>query len=816
MNLVSKEKIVPVNIEEEMKKSYLAYSMSVIVGRALPDVRDGLKPVHRRVLYAMKELGLENNKAYKKCARIVGEVLGKYHPHGDSAVYETLVRMVQEFSLRFPLIDGQGNFGSIDGDSAAAMRYTEARMAAITAEMLKDIDKKTVDFSPNFDASLFEPVVLPAALPNLLINGSTGIAVGMATNMPPHNLGEVVDATVYLIDNPGAEIKDLNKIVKGPDFPTAGIICGREGIKDAYSTGRGKLTVRAKGSIERQKNSKDSIILTELPYQVNKANLISTIADLVQDKKIDGIVDLRDESDKDGVRVVIELRRDVEPQIILNYLYKHTQMETTFGIINLALVNNSPRVLNLKQILTYFVDHRRVIVRRRTQFDLEKALRRAHILEGLKIALDAIDRVIKTIRESKTTAVAKIALMKKFGFSEIQAQAILEMQLQRLTGLERKKIEEEYKALLKDIERYRAILASEKMIEGIIKEELIEIKRKYDNPRRTEIAAKAEDIDIEDLIAEEDMAIAISNSGYIKRLAVSSYRKQKRGGKGVSGMSTREEDFVQQLFVASSKDYLLIFSTKGIVRWLKVYEIPVAGKNAKGKNIINLLSISKDEQISSIVAVKDFSEDSSVVMATAKGNVKKTKLSAFSNPRKSGIVGMTLDKDDRLIGTALSKGKHEILLATKDGKSLRFSEKNIRDMGRGARGVKGINLGAKDEVIGMLVFPPDVEKTGSTILTVTALGFAKRSQFSAYRIQSRAGKGIINVKVTERNGVVVGALPVTEDAEIMVITKSGMIVRCSAKDVRQTGRSTQGVRLISLKKEDKVTSVVNVVSSRGE
>ena len=816
MNLVAKEKIVPVNIEDEMKKSYLAYSMSVIVGRALPDVRDGLKPVHRRVLYAMKDLGLENNKAYKKCARIVGEVLGKYHPHGDSAVYETLVRMVQEFSLRFPLVDGQGNFGSIDGDSAAAMRYTEARMAAVTAEMLKDIDKQTVDFSPNFDASLFEPVVLPAALPNLLINGSTGIAVGMATNMPPHNLGEVVDATVHLIDNPGVEIKDLNKIIKGPDFPTAGIICGREGIKDAYLTGRGKLTVRAKGSIERQKNSKDSIILTELPYQVNKANLIATIAEMVQEKKIDGIVDLRDESDKDGVRVVIELRRDVEPQIILNYLYKHTQMETTFGIINLALVNNSPRVLNLKQLLTYFVDHRRVIIRRRTQFDLDKALRRAHILEGLKIALDAIDRVIKTIRESKTTVIAKSALMKKFGFSEIQAQSILEMQLQRLTGLERKKIEDEYKALLKDIELYRAILASEKMIEGIIKDELIEIKRKYDNPRRTEIAAKAEDIDIEDLIAEEDMAIAISNSGYIKRLAVSSYRKQKRGGKGVSGMATREEDFVQQLFVASSKDYLLIFSNTGIVRWLKVYEIPVAGKNAKGKNIINLLSISKDEQISSIVAVKDFSDDYYIVMATAKGNIKKTKLSAFSNPRKSGIVGMTLDKDDLLIGTALSKGKHEILLATKDGKSLRFPEKNIRDMGRGARGVKGVNLGAKDEVISMLVFPPDVEKTGSTILTVTALGFAKRSKFSEYRVQSRGGKGIINVKVTERNGSVVGALPVTEDAEIMAITKSGMIVRCSAKDVRQTGRSTQGVRLISLKKEDKVTSVANVVSAKDD
>ena len=816
MNLVAKEKIVPVSIEEEMKKSYLAYSMSVIVGRALPDVRDGLKPVHRRVLYAMKELSLEHSKPYKKSARIVGEVLGKYHPHGDVAVYDTLVRMVQEFSLRFPLIDGQGNFGSIDGDSPAAMRYTEARMAAVTAEMLKDIDKETVDFTPNFDATLNEPVVLPAALPNLLINGSSGIAVGMATNMPPHNLGEIVDATVYLIDNPDTDIKQLSRIVKGPDFPTGGIICGRDGIKDAYMTGRGKLTIRAKGSIERQKNSKDSIIITELPYQVNKANLITAIADLVQAKKVEGITDIRDESDKDGIRVVIELRRDVEPQIILNYLYKHTQLETTFGIINLALVNNSPRVLNLKQILSHFVDHRRVVIRRRTQFDLDRALRRAHILEGLRIAINAIDKIIKTIRESKSTPAAKTALMKGFGLSEIQAQAILEMQLQRLTALERNKIEDEYKALLKDIENYRAILASDKKIDGIIKDELIEIKKKYDNERRTEIAGKAEEIEIEDLIVEEDMAIAVSNSGYIKRLPVSAYRKQKRGGRGVSAMATREEDFVKQLFVASSKDYLLIFSNTGVVRWLKVYEIPVASKNAKGKNIVNLISITKDEYISSIVAVKDFSEDQYVVMATAKGNVKKTKLSAFSNPRRGGIVGMTLDKEDALIGTALSRGKNEILLATKQGKSLRFPEKNIRDMGRAARGVRGISLAPKDEVIGMFVFPPDVDKTGSTLLTVTSLGFAKRSLFSEYRLQSRGGKGIINVKVTDRNGVVVGALPVTENDEVMAITKSGMVVRCSADDVRQTGRSTQGVRLVSLKQGDMVMSVATVVSSKEE
>ena len=815
-SLAGKEKIVPVYIEEEMKTSYLAYSMSVIVGRALPDVRDGLKPVHRRVLYAMKDLSLEYNKSYKKSARIVGEVLGKYHPHGDTAVYDAMVRMVQEFSLRYPLVDGQGNFGSVDGDSAAAMRYTEARMASITSEMIKDIEKKTVDFTPNFDATLEEPTVLPAAIPNLLINGSTGIAVGMATNMPPHNLGEIVDATVELIDNPSTDVKQLNKIVKGPDFPTGGIICGRDGIKSAYATGRGKLIIRAKGSIERQKNNKDSIIITELPYQVNKANLITAIAALVQAKKVDGITDLRDESDKDGIRIVIELRRDVEPQIILNYLYKHTQLETTFGIINLALVNNSPKVLNLKQIITLFVDHRRNIVRRRTQFDLDRALKRAHILEGLKIALDKIDQIIKTIRASKSALEAKVALMKKFGLSEIQAQAILEMQLQRLTALERGKVEEEYKALLKDIENYRTILASEKMIEEIIKDELTEIKKKYNNDRRTEITGKVEEIEVEDLIVEEDMAITITNSGYIKRLAVSAYRKQKRGGKGFSAMSTNEEDFVKQLFVASSKDYLLIFTDQGIVRWLKVYEIPVASKTAKGKNIVNLLSISKDEHISSIVAVKDFSEEKSIVMATAKGNVKKTKLSAFSNPRKGGIVGMTIDKSDRLIGTALSNGKCEILLATKEGKSLRFAEKNIRDMGRSARGVRGIRLGAKDEVVSMLVFPPDVAKTGSTLLTVMALGYGKRSNFENYRTQSRGGKGIINVKVMARNGEVVGALPVLEQDEIMAITKNGMIVRCSVKDVRETGRSSQGVKLISLKKDDRVSSVANVVSSRDE
>ncbi|MBU0468647.1 MAG: DNA gyrase subunit A [Candidatus Omnitrophica bacterium] len=815
-DLSNREKIVPVYIEEEMKQSYLAYSMSVIVGRALPDVRDGLKPVHRRVLYAMKELSLEHSKPYKKCARIVGEVLGKYHPHGDSAVYETLVRMVQDFSLRYPLVDGQGNFGSIDGDSAAAMRYTEARMASIAGEMLKDIDKETVNYSPNFDATLKEPVVMPSSMPNLLINGSSGIAVGMATNMPPHNLSEAVDASVFLIENPDATIKQLNKIVTGPDFPTGGIICGRQGIIDAYSTGRGKLTVRARANIERQKGNKDRIIVSEIPYQVNKARLIEAIADLVSAKKIDGITDLRDESDKDGIRIVIELRRDVEPQIILNYLFKHTQMETTFGIINLALVNNSPKVLNLKQLLSHFLNHRRIVVRRRTEFDLDKALRRAHILEGLKIALDNINQIIKTIRESKSTAVAKVALMKGFALSEIQAQAILEMQLQRLTALERNKIDEEYKALLKDIESYRAILSSEKMIDDIIKAELAEIKKKFGDARRTEIAGDAEEIEIEDLIAEEEMAITISNSGYIKRLAVSSYRNQKRGGKGVSAMTTREEDFVKNLFIASSKDYLLIFSNKGVVRWLKVYEIPVASRNAKGKNIVNLLSMSQDEDISSIVAVKDFCDDQFLVMSTAKGNIKKTKLSAFSNPRKSGIVAISLDKGDKLIGISLSNGRHEILLATREGKALRFNEKHIRDMGRSARGVRGINLGKDDEVVSLQVFSADIGKTGSTLLTVSSGGFAKRSDFNDYRVQSRGGKGIINMKVTPKNGNVVGVLAVMTEDEIMTVTKTGMIVRCSTKDIRKCGRSSQGVRLIVLKSEDKVSSVANVVAKEPE
>jgi len=806
-----KEKIIPVYIEEEMKQSYISYAMSVIVGRALPDVRDGLKPVHRRILFAMHELHLEHSKPYKKSARIVGEVLGKYHPHGDMAVYDALVRMVQDFSLRYPLIDGQGNFGSVDGDSPAAMRYTEARMAAISQAMLGDIEKETVNFSPNFDGSLMEPVLLPSSLPNLLVNGSSGIAVGMATNIPPHNLAEVADGVDYLIDNPDAEIKTLLRHIKGPDFPTGGIICGRKGIKDAYETGRGRLVVRARATIERQKGGKDFIVVNELPYQVNKASLIESIAGLVQDRKIDGITDIRDESDKDGMRMVIILRRDVEPQIVLNQLYKHTQLETTFGVIMLTLVNNQPRVLNLKQMLQYYIDHRKDIIRRRTRFELDKAEKRAHILEGFKIALKYIDRIIKTIKASKNVQVAKEALIKKFDLSPEQAQAILEMQLQRLTALERDKIDAEYKELIKKIELLKAILASEKKIEGIIKDEASELKKKFGDERRTEVIGEVEEIEIEDLIAEEDMVITLSNAGYIKRLAVSAYRKQHRGGKGVTAMETREEDFVEHLFVASTKDYLLVFTSKGRCHWLKVYEIPQASRAAKGKAIVNLLSVGKDELVTSVVPVKEFKDNLSLILCTRQGLIKKTKLSAFSNPRKAGIVAVTLKKDDLLVSAKLTDGKQHLLLATKEGKAIRFKEKQVRDMGRAAKGVRGIRLGKKDEVIGMEIFPEEIKKMGMTLLTVTAGGFAKRTDFNEYRMQSRGGKGIINIKVTKKNGDVVGIKAIKDEDGIMAVTKKAMMVRCLVKDIRQTGRNTQGVKLITLHKDDYVTSVAKIV-----
>jgi DNA gyrase subunit A len=715
--------------------------------------------------------------------------------------------MAQDFSLRYPLVEGQGNFGSVDGDTAAAMRYTEARLAAVSDEMLGDIDKDTVNFGPNFDASLKEPLLLPAALPNLLVNGSSGIAVGMATNIPPHNLNEVADAIIYCLDNPNCEIKDLMKVVKAPDFPTGGVICGRQGIKDAYMTGRGKLTVRARATIEHQKNGKDLIIVTEIPYQVQKASVIEAIAGLVEEKKIEGISDIRDESDKEGMRIVVELKRDTEPQIVLNQIFKHTQLETTFGIIMLALVENRPRVLNLRQMLDVYIGHRKVIIRRRTQFELDKALKRAHILEGLKIALKFIDQIIKVIKTSKNTEHAKERLMKEFELSDIQSQAILEMQLQRLTALERDKIDAEYLELLKKIELCKAILASEKKIEGIIKEELEALKKKYGDERRTDIVGEVEELAVEDLIAEEDVVVTISHNCYIKRLPVSAYRKQKRGGRGVTGAEVKEEDFVEHLFVASTKDYLLIFTDKGQVHWLKVYEIPQASRVSKGKAIINLVQMEANSEISSTIPVKEFSADRYLVMATKKGQIKKTRLDAYGNPRKGGIIGITLEKDDELISVQLTDGKQELLIGTRQGKAIRFSEDKVRDMGRAAKGVRGISLAKKDGVIGMVV--PQKE---TDILTVTELGFAKRTTIDEYRLTSRGGKGVINIKVTDKNQAAVSLQTVSDKDELMVITQNGIFLRCAVKDIRETGRSAQGVRLIKLQDKDRVSCVAPVIA----
>jgi DNA gyrase subunit A len=799
------EKVVPVFIEQEMKTSYLNYAMSVIVGRALPDVRDGLKPVHRRVLYAMKELGLDHSKPYKKSARIVGEVLGKYHPHGDASVYDTLVRMVQDFSLRYPLVDGQGNFGSIDGDSAAAMRYTEARLAGITNEVLGDIEKNTVKFAPNFDETLEEPTLLPAALPNLLCNGSAGIAVGMATNIPPHNLNEVADAIAALIDNPEVETKELMKHVKGPDFPTGAIICGTDGIKSAYETGRGLLKVRAKASIEELKNNKQAIVVTEIPYQVNKANLIENIAELVNDKKIEGISDVRDESDKEGMRLVIDLKRDVNAQVIMNQLYKHTQMQTTFGIIFLALVDGSPRVLKLKEILHEYVRHRKEIITRRTIFDLEKAKDRAHIVEGLKKAVDILDKIIKTIRKSKNPAEAKAALVEEYEFSERQAQAILEMQLQKLTGLEIHKLEEEFKELLKRIEYLESILKSEKKVLEIIKEELARLKEKYGDERRTEIARSADtELEIEDLIADEDVVITISHAGYVKRLPVGTYRKQKRGGVGV-GSGGQEEDFVEQLFIASTHDNLLLFTSKGKAHVIRVYELPQASRISKGKFIANFVSLSQGEKITSYMPVRKFEEGKYIAMATKLGVIKKCDLSDFENTRRGGIAAITLDPKDELIEAELTDGKQEIFLATRKGKAIRFPEDLVRSMGRAAAGVRGINLEKNDTVIGMEV----VDKK-ATLLTVCEKGFGKRSEIEEYRVTSRGGKGVTNVKISDKNGEVVGLKCVTDKDDIMIMTKLGMVVRCSVKDVRETGRVAMGVRVIHLKPSDKVVTIAKV------
>ncbi len=805
------EKIVPREIEEEIKDSYISYAMSVIVGRALPDVRDGLKPVHRRILYAMQGLNLVPGRPYKKSASVVGEVLAKYHPHGDTAVYDTLVRMVQDFSLRYPLIDGQGNFGSVDGDAAAAYRYTEVRLQSIAMEMLADIEKDTVDLAPNFDGSLTEPRVLPSRLPNLLVNGSSGIAVGMATNIPPHNLSEVVDAVRALIDDPQLELPALMRLIKGPDFPTGAIICGRDGIKDAYETGRGSLRVRAKVQSEQIKGNRVALVITELPYQVNKANLLESIAKLVQEKTIEGISDLRDESDKDGMRVVIELKRDANDQVVLNQLYKHTQMETTFGVILLALVDGRPRVLGLKALLQAFVDHRKEIVTRRTKFELARAQERAHILEGLKKALAHLDAVIKTIKQSKSPQEARASLVKKFDLSEKQSQAILEMQLQRLTALERDKIDAEYAEHIKKISHNEMLLTSERKILELIKGELEELTKRFGDDRRTEILGEVKDFKIEDLIAEEDVVLTISHAGYIKRLPVSAYRKQRRGGVGVTAMETKEEDFVEHLFVASTHEALLFFTNQGRCYWLKVHEVPQASRYAKGTAIVNLLSLQKDERLSTFVAVKEFAPEAFLLMATKQGTVKKTKLDAYANQRKAGIIAITLEKGDELIEAKITDGEREVLLVTKQGKAIRFPESQAREVGRSARGVRGIRLSKGDDVVSMVIV-----RDKAAILTVTELGFGKRSDIGEYRVQSRGGKGVINIRVTEKNGKVVGAKTVMDQDELMLISHEGMMVRCPVKDVRETGRAAQGVRLISIKGKDRVASVACVVPKEKE
>ncbi len=805
------QNIVPRYLEEEMKASYITYAMSVIVGRALPDIRDGLKPVHRRILYVMDQLHLKHNQPFKKSARIVGECLGKYHPHGDSAVYDALVRMAQEFSLRYPLIDGQGNFGSIDGDSPAAMRYTEARLAYIAETMLADLDKDTVDFVPNFDNSLKEPVVLPAVLPNLLINGASGIAVGMATNIPPHNLGEICDAICYVVDNPECPIKDLKKFIKGPDFPTAGVICGKKEILRYFEEGRGRLTVRAKAVIEQDK-TRSYIVITQLPYQVNKANLLETIANLISSKKIEGVADLRDESDRDGLRIVIDLKRDSQPKVILNQLYKHTQMEITFGVILLSLVNNKPRVLNLKQMLQYYIQHRKEIIVRRTRFELEKARRRAHILEGLKIALKHLDEVINTIKKSKSPQDAKEKLMRKFNLSDVQAQAILEMQLQRLTALERDKIDAEYKELLKRIAYLQAVLESVKKQNELIKEEVRNLKEKFGDERRTEIVSEKEEIEIEDLVVEEKVVITISGQGYIKRQPLSSYRKQARGGRGITAMATKEEDFVEHLFVCSSKDTLLIFTNKGKVFGVKAYEVPAGSRVSKGRAIANFLHFSSGERVASVLSVKEFTPGQFVVMTTARGLIKRVDLDAFSNIRRTGIIGITLDREDTLIGVAGGESENdEVLLSASSGKCIRFKVKDVRLMGRQAMGVKGIAIGKKDAVLGMVLINSYISRQDFSVLAVTEKGFAKRTKIKEYRTQSRAGKGVIGIKVSGKIGSVAAVVLVTENDEVVVITQKGILIRCKANAIRPSGRNTQGVRLIKLGKDDLVATAARVV-----
>jgi len=809
------ERLGQIAIEDEMRASYLDYAMSVIVGRALPDVRDGLKPVHRRILFGMNEMGLVHTRAYRKSAKIVGEIMGNYHPHGDSAIYDTLVRMAQDFNMRYPLVDGQGNYGSMDGDSPAAMRYTEARMTKLAEEMLADIDKETVDFGPNYDESRLEPLVLPTKIPNLLINGAGGIAVGYATNIPTHNIAEVIDGLLLLLENPDVTVAQLMKKIPGPDFPTAGFIYGMSGIKEAYETGRGLLTLRAKIVVETDgRTERERLIVTEVPYQVNKAKLIEKIAELIQDDRIKGISDLRDESsDREGVRVVIELKRGEIPLVVLNNLYKHTQLETTFGVIMLALVNNRPEVLNLKQILHYFLEHRREVVVRRTTFELRKAEERAHILEGLKIALDNLDAVITLIRRSQSPDEARAGLMRQFALTEIQASAILDMRLQRLTQLERAKLVEEYQEVLKQIEYLKSVLASEALVRSIIKDELTQIREEYKDDRRTQIVKEEAEISLEDLIAEEEVVVTISHAGYIKRNAASLYRAQRRGGKGKIGMGIKDEDFVETLFTASTHHTLLFFSDAGKVYWLKVHEIPEASRAAKGKALVNLLALAGGEKVTATLPVKEYPEDRFVVMATKKGLIKKTELSAYSNPRQGGIIALGLEDGDKLIGVQVTDGQREILLGTKQGITIRFNEADVRPMGRTAYGVKGITLEAGNEVIGMETITPD---STTSILTVTEGGYGKRTSVGEYRVQGRGGKGIISVKTTERNGLAIGFLQVRDSDEIMLMAAQGKVLRCKVGDIREIGRNTQGVRILDLEGEDDRVVAVARLADSGE
>jgi DNA gyrase subunit A len=804
------ERIQEINISQEMKSSFLDYAMSVIVSRALPDVRDGLKPVHRRILYTMYELGLTPDKGYKKSANVVGNVLAKYHPHGDTPVYESMVRMAQDFSYRYMLVDGHGNFGSIDGDAPAAMRYTEARMAAITLELLRDIQKETIDYTPNYDGQSKEPLVLPSRFPNLLVNGAAGIAVGMATNIPPHNLREVIDGILLLIDQPEAELENLLKVVKGPDFPTGGMILGYDGIKKAYRTGRGSITIRAKTRMEEAGNGKMRIVVEELPYQVNKARLVEKIADLVREKKVDGITDLRDESDRNGMRIVIELRRDVNPRIVLNNLYKHTALQTSFGVNMLALVGGQPQVLTLKQALVHYLNYQIEIIRRRTQFDLRKAEERAHILEGYRIALDHIDEVIALIRGSKTATEARTGLMERFALSEKQAQAILDMRLQRLTGLERDKIEQEYRELQKTIAYLRSLLADEQKIRGVVRDELIEIRDRYGDDRRTKIKIDHEDIADEDLIPEEEMAVLLTHRGYIKRMALSTYRAQRRGGKGITGMGTREDDFVKHLFVTHSHNHLLFFTNKGKVYRLKVYEIPEMGRAARGTPIINLIQIDQQESIHALIPVKEFTNEQSLFFATRSGVVKKTNLSEFDNIRRNGLFAINLRDGDELVGVHLTDGKQDIIMGTSQGMSIRFQEQDVRKMGRSATGVKGITLSENDKVIDM-----DIAIPGKDVIIVTENGYGKRTPLTEYRIQSRGGKGIKTLSVTKKKGPVIAHKVVSEEEDLMIVTQSGMVIRMNVSDISKLGRYAQGVKLMNTD-EDQVATVARVEISEDE